>query len=52
MGKPKIDRVLLDKMLREGQSPKEAAKFFGVSEVAIWKARKQLNIAVIKSVAL
>lgn len=52
MPKPKIDRVLLNKMLREGQSPKEAAKFFGVSKVAIWKAKKQLNIAVVKSVAL
>lgn len=53
MGKPKIDRVLLNKMLtKEGKSPREAAKFFGVSEVAIWKARKSLNIAVVKNVVL
>lgn len=52
MPKPKIDRVLLDKMLREGKSPKEAAKFFGVSGVAIWKARKGLNIAVVKNIVL
>ena len=52
MSKPKIDRVLLDKMLREGKSPREAAKFFGVSGVAIWKARKSLNIAVVKNVVL
>jgi hypothetical protein len=52
MPKVKIDRVLLDRMLREGKSPKEAANFFGVSGVAIWKARKELNIAVVKNVAL
>ncbi len=39
-------------MLRQGKSPKEVAKFFGVSEVAIWKARKQLNIAVVKCATL
>jgi len=53
MPKPKIDRVLLDKMLRkEGKSSKELAKFFGVSEVAIWKAKKSLNAAVVKNVVL
>ncbi len=52
MPKPKIDRVLLDKMFREGKSSKEVAKFFQVSEVAVWKARKQLNIAVVKNIAL
>ena len=53
MTKPKIDRVLLDKMLREeGKTPKEAADFFKCSEVAIWKARKSLNIAVVKNVVL
>ena len=52
MPKPKIDRVVLDKMLRAGKTQKEAAEFFGVSEVAIWKARKGLSVAVVKNVAL
>jgi len=52
MPKPKIDRVILNKMLRAGKTQKEAAEFFGVSEVAIWKARKGLNVAVVKNVAL
>ena len=52
MPKPKIDRVILNKMLRAGKTQKEAAEFFGVSEVAIWKARKGLSVAVVKNVAL
>ena len=52
MPKPKIDRVILNKMLRAGKTQKEAAEFFRVSEVAIWKARKGLNVAVVKNVAL
>ncbi len=52
MPKLKIDRVILNKMLRAGKTQKEAAEFFGVSEVAIWKARKGLSVAVVKNVAL
>ena len=52
MPKPKIDRVKLNQMFRSGKSPKEIAKFFGVTEAAISKAKKELNISVVKSVAL
>ena len=49
---PKIDRVKLNQMLRAGKSPKEVAKHFGVSQAAICKARKGLNVAVVKNVVL
>jgi len=52
MPKPKIDRVKLNRMLRAGKSSKDAAKYFGVSEPAICKARKELNVAVVKNVVL
>jgi uncharacterized protein YerC len=52
MGKAKIDRVKLNRMLRDGKSQKEIAKTLGVSEAAISKAKKVLNINVVKSVAL
>ena len=52
MAKPKINRVKLNQMLRVGKSQKEAARYFGVSEAAISKAKKELNVAVVKNVAL
>ena len=52
MGKPKIDRVELNRMLRDGKSQKEASEAFNVSEAAISKAKKELNINVVKTVAL
>ena len=52
MPKPKIDRVKLNQMLRAGKSPKEVAEHFGVSQAAICKARKGLNVAVVKNVVL
>ena len=52
MQAPKIDRVKLSQMLREGKRPAECARFFGVSKAAITKAKKELNISVIKNVAL
>jgi hypothetical protein len=52
MPKPKIDRVKLNQMLRDGKSQKGIAQVFGVSEGAISKAKKELNIAVVKNVAL
>lgn len=52
MPKPKIQRVKLFQMLRSGKSQKEVAQFFGVSEGAISKAKKELNVAVVKDVAL
>ena len=52
MPKPKIDRVQLDQMLRSGKSQKEVAQLFQVSEGAISKAKKELNIAVVRNVSL
>lgn len=48
----KIDRVKLNQMLTAGKSQKEVAQVFGVTEGAISKAKKELNIAVVKSVSL
>ena len=52
MPKPKIDRVKLNQMLSAGKSQREVAQVFGVTEGAISKAKKELNISVVKSVAL
>ena len=52
MPKPIIDRVKLDQMLRKGKSQKELAQFFGVTEGAISRAKKELKINVVKAVAL
>lgn len=52
MGKPKIDRVKLSQMLRDGKTQRDIAESMGVSEAAISKAKKELNINVVKSVAL
>ena len=52
MSKQKIDRVKLSKMLRSGKSQAEAARIFGVSRAAINKAAKELNLNVVKNVAL
>ena len=52
MPKPKIDHVKLNQMLRAGKSPKQVAEHFGVSQAAICKARKGLNVAVVKNVVL
>lgn len=52
MPKPKIDLVKLDHLFRNGKTPKQAAEYFGVSEVAIWKAKKKLSVAVVKNIAL
>jgi predicted transcriptional regulator len=52
MPKPKIDKVKLSALLRAGKSQKEIAQLFGVSEGAVSKAKKELNISVVKNVAL
>ena len=52
MPKPKIDRVKLNRMLSTGKTQREVAQVFGVTESAISKAKKELNIAVIKNVSL
>jgi uncharacterized radical SAM superfamily protein len=48
----KIDKVKLHRLLSSGKSQKEAAQVFGVTEGAISKAVKTLNINVVKNVAL
>jgi hypothetical protein len=48
----KIDKVKLSQMLRSGKSGKECAKVFGVTEGAISQTKKELNISVVKSVAM
>jgi hypothetical protein len=52
MAKPKIDKVKLSQMLRAGKTVKEAAKFFSVTPGRISQIKKELNINVVKSVAL
>ena len=52
MSKPKIDKVKLNQLLRSGKSQRECAQVFGVTEGAISKAKKELNISVVKNVSL
>jgi len=52
MGKQKFDRVKMSRMLREGKSQKDIARSMNVSEAAICKAKRELNINVVKNVAL
>ncbi len=52
MSKPKIDKVKLNQLLRSGKSQRECAQVFGVTEGAISKAKKELNVSVVKNVAL
>jgi len=52
MPKPKIDRVKLNQLLSAGKSQREVAQVFDVTEGAISKAKKELNLAVVKSVSL
>ena len=52
MPKPKIDKLKLSHLLMAGKSQKEVAQVFGVSEGAVSKAKKELNLSVVKNVAL
>ena len=52
MPKPKIDRVKLNQLLKAGKSQREVAQVFDVTEGAISKAKKELNLAVVKNVTL
>ena len=52
MPKQKIDRIKLSQLLRSGKSVKQCAKFFEVTPGAISQHKKNLNIAVVKNVAL
>jgi glycyl-tRNA synthetase alpha subunit len=50
--KSKIDKIKLSQMLRAGKSGKECAKYFNVTNGAISQAKKELNISVVKNLAL
>jgi transposase len=52
MPKAKIDKVKLNQLLTAGKSQREVAQVFGVTEGAVSKAKKELNINVVKNVAL
>jgi transcriptional regulator with XRE-family HTH domain len=52
MNEGKVDIVKLNRMLRAGKSVSECAKFFGVTPSAISQAKKNLNVSVVKNVAL
>lgn len=52
MPKAKIDVIQLERMLRSGKTQRECAQVFGVTEGAVSKAKKELNINVVKSVAM
>jgi dsDNA-specific endonuclease/ATPase MutS2 len=52
MPEAKIDKVKLSQMLRAGKAQREIAQFFGVTESAVSKAKRELNLTVVKSVAL
>ena len=52
MANGKINISKLNKMLRSGKSVRQCAEYFGVSSSAISQAKKSLNVAVVKNVAL
>lgn len=52
MPPPKIDKVKLSRLLREGKSQRYCAKVFGVTEGAISQVRRELKISIVKNVAL
>ena len=52
MPKAKIDKTKLSQMLKSGKSQRQVAQFFGVTEGAVSKAKKELNICVVKNLAL
>ena len=52
MGNGKIDPVKLSQLLQSRKSQRECADYFGVTEGAISKRKKELNISVVKNVAL
>ena len=49
---PKIDKVKLSQLLRSGKAQCEIAQVFGVTESAVSKAKKELNLNVVKNVVL
>ena len=49
---PKIDRLKLHRLLQQGKLQNEIAQLFGVTKGAISKAKKGLNIDVVRTVSL
>ena len=52
MAQSKIDVIKLNQLLKSGKSVAECAKFFDVTPSAVSQAKKKLNVAVVKNVAL
>jgi len=52
MAKESLNKVKLSQMLRNGASQRECAKHFNVSPGRISQIRKELNVSVVKNVAL
>ncbi len=52
MSKTKIDVVKLSQLLRGGKSVKHCAEYFSVTPSAISQAKKELNVNVVKNVAM
>ena len=52
MAKQKIDKVKLSQMLRSGQTQRKIAQVFGVTEGAVSKAKRELNLSVVRNVTL
>lgn len=52
MPRPIIDRVKLSQLLNSGKPQKEIASILGVTEGAISKAKRELNISVVKNITL
>jgi predicted transcriptional regulator len=49
---PKIDFNVLNRLVTEGKSTSEIAKFFSCTPGAVSQAKKKLKISVVKNVAL
>ena len=52
MAKEPLNKVKLSRMLRNGATQTECAKHFNVSPGRISQIRKELNVSVVKNVAL
>ena len=52
MSQSKIDKVKFNQLVMAGKSTKEIAKYFSVTPGAVSQVKKELNLNIIKSVAL
>lgn len=48
----KIDLIKLNRMLKDGETQKDIAEFFGVSESAVSQAKKNLNSGVVRNTVM